>query len=58
MREWYEDQVERRFEEQAKVEAFKERSAFLRHDMRRNGVKFWDANGKGRIVKGKKIYKG
>ena len=56
MREWYEDQVERRFEEQAKVEAFKERSAFLRHDMKKNGVKFWDENGKGRIVKGKKIY--
>ena len=57
MREWYEDQVERRFEEQAKVDEFKEHSSFLRSDRVKNGIKFWDEKGSGRIVDGKKIYK-
>ena len=57
MRDFYEDQLKRRFEEQAKVDEFKERSSFLRHDRLKNGIKFWDEKGSGRIVDGRKIYK-
>ena len=58
MRENLEDEMEKRFNEREKIRAFKERSSCLRLDRRKNGIKFWDEMGSGRIVNGKKIYKG
>jgi len=52
-----EDEIEKRIEEREKIKAFKDRSAFLLRDRKLYGIKFWDAKGSGRIVKGKKIYK-
>ena len=57
MRENLEDEMEKMIEEREKVRAFKERSSFLRHDRLKNGIKFWDEKGSGRIVDGRKIYK-
>lgn len=52
-----EEKIEDRLKEKQKRKAFKEECAALRYDTRINGVRFWDAKGTGRIVKGKKIYK-
>ena len=57
MRENLEDEMEKRFKEREKVKAFNEHSSFLRSDRVKNGIKFWDEKGSGRIVNGKKIYK-
>ena len=51
-----EDQVEQKIMEREKRKAFKERCYDLRSDRIKYGVKFWDAKGSGRIVKGKKHY--
>ena len=56
MRENLEDEMEKRFNEREKIRAFKERSSCLRSDRIKNGIKFWDEMGSGRIVNGKKIY--
>ena len=57
MKENLEDELEKRFKEREKVKAFNERSSFLRSDRLKNGIKFWDERGSGRIVNGRKIYK-
>ena len=57
MKENLEDEFEKKFKEREKLRAFKERSSFLRSDRLRNGIKFWDERGSGRIVNGRKIYK-
>ena len=52
-----EEEMENEVQEREKMKAFKEECSALRYDARIYGIKFWDENGKGRIVKGKKIYK-
>ena len=51
-----EEEVERKIMEREKRKAFKELCSDLRHDRRKNGVKFWDAYGSGRIIRGNKVY--
>lgn len=41
-------------EDQRKI--YKEHCSDLRHERRNIGVKFYDANGSGRIINGKKRY--
>ncbi len=57
MKENLEDEFENKFKEREKLRAFKEHSSFLRSDRLKNGIKFWDERGSGRIVNGRKIYK-
>ena len=51
-----EEEVERKIMEREKGKVFKELCSNLRHERRTLGIKFWDAKGSGRIVKGKKVY--
>ena len=51
-----EDKIRKQFQEAAKRKAFLDHAMELRYDTMKNGVKFWDANGSGRIRKGKKHY--
>ena len=51
-----EEEVEKKILEREKRKAFKMLSSDLRHERRTIGIKFWDAHGRGRIVKGKKVY--
>ena len=55
-KELVEEEVEKKILEREKRKVFKELCSDLRHDRIKNGVKFWDAKGSGRIVKGKKDY--
>jgi len=51
-----EQQVEKRILEKQKRKAYREYLSELRHERRSIGVKFYDANGSGRIINGKKRY--
>ena len=51
-----EEEVEMKIMEREKSKVFKELCSDLRHERRTIGIKFWDANGSGRLVKGKKVY--
>ena len=51
-----EEEVEKKIMEREKRKVFKELCSNLRHERRTVGIKFWDANGSGRIKKGKKVY--
>ena len=55
-KELVEEEVEKKIMEREKRKVFKELCSALRHERRTIGIKFWDANGSGRIVKGKKVY--
>ena len=55
-KESIEEEVEKKIMEREKRKVFKELCSNLRHERRTIGIKFWDANGSGRIVKGKKVY--
>ena len=57
MSEYKEEIIEKRFKEKQKARAFKEHASSIRYDSRKNGIKFWDAKGKGRIIAGRKVYK-
>ena len=48
--------VEERIMERERRKAFKMFCSDLRHERRTLGIKFWDAKGSGRIVKGNKVY--
>ena len=52
----FEEAIEKKIMEREKRKAFKEVCSNLRHDRIKNGVKFWDAKGTGRIIDGKKVY--
>ena len=52
----FEEAVEEKIMEREKRKAFKMFCWNLRHERRTLGIKFWDAHGSGRIVKGKKVY--
>ena len=52
-----EEEMENEFQEKEKMRSLKEECSSVRYDSRIYCIKFWDENGKGRIVKGKKIYK-
>ena len=54
-KESIEEEVEKKIMEREKRKVFKELCSDLRHDRIKNGVKFWDAHGSGRIKKGKKV---
>ena len=51
-----EEEVEKKIMEREKRKVFKELCSDLRHERRTIGIKFWDAHGTGRIMKGKKVY--
>ena len=51
-----EDQVEKKILERESRKAFKERCHSLRHDRLRHGIRFYDRNGKGRLINGRKVY--
>ncbi len=51
-----EDVMRKKLQKEAERKAFNEHALTLRHDTRKNGVKFWDVKGSGRIIKGKKVY--
>ena len=51
-----EDEIKKKILEQERSKSFKEVCSNLRHERRTIGIKFWDAKGTGRIVKGKKNY--
>ena len=51
-----EEQVRKRVLEDEKLKVFKEHALSLRHDSRKNGIRFSDSKGWGRIRNGKKIY--
>ena len=51
-----EQQVEKKILEKQKRKAYREYLSDLRHERRSIGVKFYDANGSGRIINGKKRY--
>ena len=51
-----EEQVEQRLREEARRKAFKDRCFELRSERIREGIKFYDAQGSGRIRKGNKHY--
>ena len=51
-----EEEVKKKILEQERSKAFKEVCSNLRHERRTIGIKFWDAHGSGRIMKGKKVY--
>jgi len=55
-KESIEEEVEKKIMEREKRKVFKELCSNLRHERRTIGIKFWDANGAGRIMKGKKVY--
>ena len=55
-KELVEEEVEKKIMEREKRKAFKMFCSDLRHERRTLGIKFWDANGSGRLVKGKKVY--
>tara|TARA_R100000008_G_scaffold83631_1_gene69328 strand:- start:94 stop:270 length:177 start_codon:yes stop_codon:yes gene_type:complete len=57
MYESKEEKIEKKFKKREKEKAFKEHAASIRYDSRKNGIKFWDAKGKGRIIDGRKVYK-
>ena len=52
----FEEAVEKKIMEREKRKAFKMFCSDLRHERRTIGIKFWDAHGTGRIMKGKKVY--
>jgi len=52
-----EEELEKRWKDREKRKFWKDQCSDLRHDRRTKGVKFYDAKGTGRIVKGKKIYR-
>jgi len=52
-----EDEIEKILKDREKKKFWKDQCSDLRHDRRTKGVKFYDAKGTGRIVKGKKIYR-
>ena len=51
-----EQQAEKKILEKQKRKAYREYLSDLRQDRRTIGVKFYDANGSGRIINGKKRY--
>ena len=51
-----EQQPEKNILEKQKRKAYREYLSDLRHERRSIGVKFYDANGSGRIINGKKRY--
>ena len=55
-KELVEEAVEKKIMEREKRKAFKMFCSDLRHERRTLGIKFWDAHGTGRIMKGKKVY--
>ncbi len=55
-KESIEEEVEKKIMEREKRKVFKELCSNLRHERRTVGIKFWDAHGSGRIMKGKKVY--
>ena len=55
-KELVEEEVEKKIMEREKRKVFQELCSDLRHERRTIGIKFWDANGTGRIMKGKKVY--
>ena len=55
-KESIEEEVEKKIMEREKRKVFKELCSNLRHERRTIGIKFCDANGAGRIMKGKKVY--
>ena len=55
-KELVEEEVEKKIMEREKRKVFKELCSDLRYERRTIGIKFWDAHGSGRIMKGKKVY--
>ena len=52
----FEEAIEKKIMEREKRKAFKMFCSDLRHERRTLGIKFLDAKGSGRLVKGKKVY--
>ena len=52
-----EEELEKKWKDREKRKFWKDQCSELRHDRIVKGVKFYDAKGSGRIVRGKKIYR-